>query len=115
MLTSPPMSRSNRVLYGLYQVYKVFVMVPWLTATTFVFGCLAVVLAMLGKVRLASGLCGGGWARANAALTPMRVSVDGRDNVEPGQSYVIVSNHLPGTLKGAGSTRSVPMLRGAIS
>jgi 1-acyl-sn-glycerol-3-phosphate acyltransferase len=87
------MDRSNRMLYGLYQVWKYVVVGPCVVLSTVAFGVVAVLLAMVGQVRLASRLCGGGWARVNAAITPMLVSVKGRDNMVSGQSYVIVSNH----------------------
>jgi 1-acyl-sn-glycerol-3-phosphate acyltransferase len=33
------------------------------------------------------------WARVNSWFTPMLVRVEGRHHIDPGQSYVIVSNH----------------------
>jgi len=43
--------------------------------------------------KLVSNLCGARWSRMNSFMTPMRVSVFGRENIDPTCSYVIVSNH----------------------
>ncbi len=34
------------------------------------------------------------WARINTWVTPVKVTVAGRENITPGQSYVVVANHL---------------------
>jgi len=84
--------RENKVLLGLYQVYKWLVFMPFLAVTTTVFGTMATILAILfgGKVASIMGVI---WSRLNSFITPMFVRVIGREKIDENQSYVIVANH----------------------
>lgn len=77
--------------YWLYQPYKWIVVIPIFGVETI----LCVVLTCLGVVfstRL--GNCFAIlWAKIMQWVTPMHVTVVGRENVVPGQSYVITCNH----------------------
>ncbi len=84
----------NRWLRALYRVYVICVFAPLLGLSTIFFGTLAALLVTVLSPSTVSFLCGRSWARLNSALTPMWVRVTGRRNVSPGQSYVVVSNHL---------------------
>ena len=75
-----------------YQPYKWLIFGPFLVVTTFIFGPLAVGCATLAGPRPAS-IFGVIWARLNSWATPMLVQIAGRENIDPTQSYVIVSNH----------------------
>jgi 1-acyl-sn-glycerol-3-phosphate acyltransferase len=75
-----------------YQPYKWIFMVPLLLVTTFVCGVLAIFTSLLISERRGS-IFGVIWARINSFFTPMTVHVAGAENMEPGASYVIVSNH----------------------
>jgi 1-acyl-sn-glycerol-3-phosphate acyltransferase len=77
----------------LYQPYKYLVVAPVLVLATAFFAILALVLSLFTSARTASRLAGVGWARMMAWVTPMRVMVEGRKNIDPHQSYVLVSNH----------------------
>jgi 1-acyl-sn-glycerol-3-phosphate acyltransferase len=77
----------------LYQPYKWLVVAPVLLLATAFFATLALVLSLFTSARTASWLAGAGWARVLAWVTPMRVEVEGRENIDPHQSYVLVSNH----------------------
>ncbi|MBC2735766.1 MAG: 1-acyl-sn-glycerol-3-phosphate acyltransferase [Desulfobacteraceae bacterium] len=81
------------MLRKLYKIYTWLVVAPILGISTAFFGASAVILLFFLKPRLVSTLCGKTWARVNSFVTPMRVKVIGRQNVDPRQSYVIVSNH----------------------
>jgi len=81
------------LLYILYQPYKWLVFVPFLVISTLFWGTVAVVIATTLSPRLASTTCGVWWSRLNSLLTPMFVSVRGREHIDKKQSYVIVSNH----------------------
>jgi 1-acyl-sn-glycerol-3-phosphate acyltransferase len=83
----------NRAFRWLYQPYKFLVVAPMLGVLTFVFASLAVILCLFIRPRVVSAITGVPWARLNALLTPMRVRVSGRENIDPDQSYVVVSNH----------------------
>ena len=77
----------------LYQPYKCLVVAPVLVLATAFFATLALVLRLFVSARTTSRLAGVSWARVMAWVTPMRVAVEGRENIDPRQSYVLVSNH----------------------
>ncbi len=84
----------RKLLYLLYQPYKWLIFLPFLIATTLMFGFLAVFLMSLSfSPKFVSNLCGARWSRISSFMTPMRVSVSGGENIDPTCSYVIVSNH----------------------
>ncbi len=77
----------------LYQPYKYLVVMPVLGLATAFSATLALVLTLVTSARTASRLTAVPWARVMAWVTPMRVEVVGRDNIDPRQPYVLVSNH----------------------
>lgn len=84
----------KRFLHILYWPYKIFIFAPFLIVSTLGMGALAVILLMVGcSPRFVSEFCGARWSRWNSWVTPMFVSVQGRENIDPKQSYVIASNH----------------------
>lgn len=76
-----------------YQPYKWLVFIPLCFTSIFVFGSLAVLVSLVAGPDWGSRIGGVWWARFNCLLTPMITRVEGRENIEPGQSYVIVANH----------------------
>ena len=85
--------RRRTLFWFLYQPYKYLVVAPVLGLATAFFATLALVLSLFTSSREASRLAGVPWARVMAWVTPMRVEVEGRENIDPHQSYVLVSNH----------------------
>lgn len=83
----------KKILFVLYQPYKWLFFVPFLVVSTLVFGITAALLAIFVSPKIGSFIGGVLWARINSYLTPMFVSVTGREKVDKKQSYVIVSNH----------------------
>lgn len=83
----------KKILYILYQPYKFLVFLPLLVLSTLFLGTVAVVIATTLSPKLASMTCGVWWARLNSYITPMLVSVRGRERINRKQSYVVVSNH----------------------
>jgi 1-acyl-sn-glycerol-3-phosphate acyltransferase len=83
----------RQVLYVLYQPYKYVVVAPSVVAATAFFGSLAVPLRAFFDARVASKVCAVGYARILSYLTPIRVKVFGKENIQKTQSYVVVSNH----------------------
>ncbi|MBN1789990.1 MAG: 1-acyl-sn-glycerol-3-phosphate acyltransferase [Bacteroidales bacterium] len=83
----------NRILYILYQPYKWLFFLPFVFLNTIFFGVIAVLISTLVNQRIGSYFGGVIWSRLNAFLTPMFVQVTGKENIQPGRSYVIVSNH----------------------
>jgi 1-acyl-sn-glycerol-3-phosphate acyltransferase len=85
--------KDRSVFWWLYQPYKWLVFAPVMMVLTAWFAALAVVVVAFASPRRVSQLTGVPWARTLAALIPMRVEVEGREHVDPAQSYVLVSNH----------------------
>jgi 1-acyl-sn-glycerol-3-phosphate acyltransferase len=81
------------ILRKLYKIYAWLVVVPAIVIATIIFGTGTVLLLFFLKPRQVGILCGKSWARVISFVTPMRVSVVGREHVDQRQSYVIVSNH----------------------
>ena len=82
-----------KILHLLYQPYKWLIYIPFLAASTLVFGITAAFLAVFVSPKLASFIGGALWAKLNCFVTPIFVKVKGRNNIDKKQSYVIVSNH----------------------
>ncbi len=83
----------KRLAFILYQPYKWLVFFPLLVANTLFFGVLAVIVSTLVNQKVGSYIGGVIWSRFNAFLTPMFVKVSGKENINPKQSYIVVSNH----------------------
>lgn len=83
----------RRLGFILYQPYKWLIYLPFLFVNTIFFGIMAVIVSTLVNQKVGSYVGGVIWSRLNALLTPMLVKVKGRENVNPKQSYVVVSNH----------------------
>ncbi len=83
----------RKVFSTLYQPYKWLIFFPFLSINTFMFGIIAVLTATLVNEKVGSYYGGVLWARVNAFFTPMFVKVNGKKNIIPGKSYVIISNH----------------------
>jgi len=64
-----------------------------MVVVTLIASTLVIVLSPFVNASTLSRGIAGAWARFIARLTPMFVRVVGRDNVDPEQSYVVVSNH----------------------
>jgi 1-acyl-sn-glycerol-3-phosphate acyltransferase len=83
----------SKVLYILYQPYKWLFFLPFLAINTISFGVIAVLVSTLVNQRIGGYIGGVIWSRLNAFLTPMFVKVSGREKIQKGRSYVIISNH----------------------
>jgi 1-acyl-sn-glycerol-3-phosphate acyltransferase len=83
----------KKLLRIFYLPYKWLFFVPFLAVNTIFFGIIAVLVSSLINQRIGSYFGGVIWSRLNAALTPMLVSVQGRENIKRGVSYVVISNH----------------------
>jgi len=83
----------NKIGRLLFQPYKWLIYIPFLGLSTFILGGPTVLTAMIASPKIAGKLCAVPWARMNAAVALMFVTVSGREHVDPQQSYVIVANH----------------------
>lgn len=77
-----------------YNLYKWLVVVPILLVSTAVIGSIIIILCYLGLADFASRRLAALWARINATVMLMNVSIDGQHRLKPGQSYVLAANHL---------------------
>jgi len=77
----------------LYQPYKYLIFAPAVGVVTAVLSIAALGLSFVLPSRAVGKLCAVPWARILALMTPMRLRVEGRENIDPRQSYVLVSNH----------------------
>jgi 1-acyl-sn-glycerol-3-phosphate acyltransferase len=84
---------SRSFAWWLYQPYKYLVFAPALLVSTLILAAIAVLLCFVLPPRMVSWLCGVTWARINALTIPVRLRVEGREHVTPGQSYVVACNH----------------------
>jgi 1-acyl-sn-glycerol-3-phosphate acyltransferase len=84
---------NNKFLHALYQPYKWLFLIPFIAINTFFFGIVAVLVSTLINQRIGSYFGGVIWSRVNAFITPMLVSVKGKENIEKGVSYVVIANH----------------------
>lgn len=79
-----------KYLYRLYQLFVVapiFILASIITSLTTVIGC------VLGNGHIWGYYPGKYWSRLTIALCLLPVKVEGRSNLQKGQSYVFVSNH----------------------
>ena len=74
-------------------MYRWVWVAPILALSTAILASLIVVLCALGRPGLSSRIVGTFWARLNMAASLIRVSVNGAEHVQPGQSYIVVANH----------------------
>lgn len=82
----------KKILYILYQPYKWLIFVPILTFSTLFIGSIAALLTFFLNPKIVS-LAGVVWSRLNSFFTPMFVKVEGRENIDTKQSYIVASNH----------------------
>ncbi len=85
----------KKFTYWLYQPYKFLIFIPLFFVFSILFSFLAATFSILVNPRIGS-FWGATWARLTGMITPMLVSVKGRENIHSKQSYVIIANHQSG-------------------
>lgn len=78
----------------LYTTYIWTIVGPVMLVATLAFGLLCLLLAPVLGPRRTGQLTAVPWARLGLLLSGVRVNTDGHEQVIPGQSYVVVANHL---------------------
>ncbi len=76
----------------LYQPYKWLFVIPMVGISMAVFGTSAIIASYFSK-KVACMFFGGWWARFVCGITPMFLTVTGREHIDHAQSYVVVANH----------------------
>lgn len=88
-----PRSSSQPTWLNLYWLYQWLIYLPLAVLATLLSALLAVPLALLISPRLANLWIAVYWGRVLAWLVPVRVQVEGLEQIDPDQSYVVVANH----------------------
>lgn len=78
----------------LYQPYKWLIFLPLFVLATVFFILLGMLILLFSDSNTISRTTGVWWSRFLCFITPIRVTVHGRNNVVQGQSYVIAANHV---------------------
>lgn len=76
-----------------YRIYQFIIAIPLLAAVTILAATITIAGSALGMGRMFGYWPGKIWARVFCALTLVRVTVRGRENIDRGTSYVFVANH----------------------
>jgi 1-acyl-sn-glycerol-3-phosphate acyltransferase len=84
--------RNNKFLFNLYQIYKYIIFFPFLAISICVLIVFIFIFFYIASERFVQ-IAGIGWTRFNSFITPMFVTVIGKNNINKNQSYVIVANH----------------------
>jgi 1-acyl-sn-glycerol-3-phosphate acyltransferase len=85
--------RKRNIWWFLYQPYKWLVFGPLLVLSTCFFVGLGIIMLIFTNDRVVNRTTLLWWARFNSFMTPMRVTVIGKESIKKDQSYIIVSNH----------------------
>ena len=83
----------KRVAFWLYQLYAWLVFYPLGVLLTFFAGWLTVLAALIWDSLVASRCIAARWGKLMGLMTPIRVTIEGAHNADPGRSYVVVCNH----------------------
>ena len=83
----------KRIAFWLYQLYTFLVFYPVGILITLIAGWLTVLVSIIWSPEIASRHIASTWGRVMCWLTPVRVTVEGAENAEPGKSVVVVCNH----------------------
>ncbi len=77
----------------LYPLWQWLVLIPLAVLFTVLAAPVAILMCLFGYKRAANLHIASNWARWIAFLTPLRIDIEGLQHIQPGQSYVVVSNH----------------------
>ncbi len=77
----------------IYRLYQLLIAAPLLLGLTILTGVATILGCTLGRASWWSYYPGRWWSQAFVRLLLLPVRVEGRENVQSGQSYVIVPNH----------------------
>jgi 1-acyl-sn-glycerol-3-phosphate acyltransferase len=83
----------KKILILLYQPYKWLFFLPFLVINTLIFALLAFLFSVICNPRVGSYIGGVLWSKLNTFLLPVLVKVEGRENIRPNTSYIVLTNH----------------------
>lgn len=82
------------MFHALFFVYSWFIFLPMTVASTLFFAVVCLVLLPFLGPRRVARVTAVPWARLGLLLSGVQIRIEGREHLRPGQSYVIVANHL---------------------
>ncbi len=85
--------RFKKILIWPWQIYVLLVFLPLVTIWTVVMATLVIIYAKLSSPQKSAKVLAPIWAKGCVFLTPVWVSVEGREQLDPSKAYVVVSNH----------------------
>jgi 1-acyl-sn-glycerol-3-phosphate acyltransferase len=91
--TLPAAEATRKIPRLLYWPYKWLIFAPLLGLSTCLFVGMGIVMLPFVGDLVVNRTVLVWWAKFNCLMIPMRTKVVGRENVEKGRSYVVVSNH----------------------
>lgn len=77
----------------LYRIYQLLIMAPLLLVATVITALVTIIGCLLGGGRFWGYWPAHLWAKIFCILTFVKVTVKGRENIDPATSYVFVANH----------------------
>ena len=77
----------------LYRVFQLFVSIPIALVSTVMTSVIVIVGCTIGNGHFWGYYPGKWWSKLMIRIFLLPVTVEGRENIEPGQSYVFVANH----------------------
>ena len=83
----------KRIAIWLYRVYSWLVFIPLGLLLTLLTGWLTMLVSMIWSPKIANRYIAANWGRLLCWLTPVLVTVEGTENVDPARTYVVVCNH----------------------
>jgi 1-acyl-sn-glycerol-3-phosphate acyltransferase len=84
----------KKYLFWPYQFYARLIYIPLACVLTLIAGWTVVLVSMAVNPNFASRHIAMRWARLLSRLLPISVTVEGAENIQVQNSYVVVSNHL---------------------
>ena len=82
------------MFHALFFVYSWFIFAPVMALATLFFAVVCLLLLPFLGPRRVARITAVPWARLGLLLSGVQIHIEGREHLRPGQSYVIVANHL---------------------
>ena len=83
----------KRIAFWIYQIYAWLFLMPVGLLLTLVTGWLTMLASIIWSPKIANRYVAANWGRLLLWLTPVWMEIEGAENADPDQSYVVVCNH----------------------
>ena len=78
----------------LYRIYQLFIMLPVALVATSLTAILTIVVCAFGDASRSSYCIAKAWAKVMCWVSLVKVTINGRENIDTKTSYVFVANHV---------------------